>query len=126
MNSTVALGTGGEQHRVDERPPFSANAFFSASDEAVDATMHYDTGLAIEEVKIRKFEHIADPDDRAGYVAWKTKKLQTMLAASTVRTMMFEHSCKYSSDPFEERAQVTIFKHHSHRRQPLVARHTLL
>ena len=84
MNNTVAMGTGGEQRRVDERPPFSANAFFSASDEVVDATMHYDTGLAIEEVKIRKFEHIADPDDRAGYVAWKTKKLQTMLAASTV------------------------------------------
>ena len=28
MTNTVAMGTGGEQRRVDERPPFRANAFF--------------------------------------------------------------------------------------------------
>jgi hypothetical protein len=49
MTSTVAMGTGGEQRRVDERPPFRANAFFSASDEAVDVTMHYDS----EDPKVR-------------------------------------------------------------------------
>ena len=113
MNNTVTFVNcceHEETHRVDERFPFRANAFFSASDEAVVATMHYDTGLAIAQVKNRKFEHVDDLQDRAEYVALKTKKLKAALAASTVCTMMFGHSCEHSSDPFEERAQVTIFK----------------
>ena len=109
MDDTVTLGADLE-YRIDERFPFRANAFFSASDEVVVATMHYDTALTVAQAKNRKFEHVDDLQDRAEYVAWKTKKLKAALAASTVCTMVFRHGCEYSSDPFEERAQVTIFK----------------
>jgi len=52
--------------------------------------MHYDTGLTIGDTRCRAFKHIDDLEERAGYVEWKTKKLQTMLATSKKCDMMFE------------------------------------
>jgi hypothetical protein len=90
----------------------TASCFFSATGEGSSAIMHYDTGLTIKETShsARNFEHVHDLEMRANYVAWKTNKLQTMLATSKVCTMMFEHTDEDEPDVFAERAQVTIFK----------------
>jgi hypothetical protein len=83
-----------------------ASCYFSGIDERTTAVMHYETGLSYQAARVRTFEHIDDPQQRATYAAAKTEQLQAMLAASQVCTMMFEHNDEYGS----ERAQVTILK----------------
>jgi Ni/Co efflux regulator RcnB len=86
--------------------PLNASCFFSASEERTTSSMHYETDLDFKATQVRTFEDVEDLEERAAYAAAKTEKLQAMLAASKVCTMVFEHNDNYDS----ERAQVTILK----------------